>query len=272
MSVDAQALRAAVDFSAVSHVHVRGAYFDAQWVREGGFSDSVATSSLVAPRAQSAGTFEIVHRLTVPCDRYHLAMTIEEPGARARGVYRRDADATRFVADNLAMSDVLLFRDDGALSSPAGVSPSDAVISRGGATMRPNVARRYAGGERVRAYVEIYNLALATRANIRESAYDLRFAIFPADDDDETAWVDWGRRAAEWAGFGDDDAAISQTFRRAGRAHDDHESMAIDIDVLDPGCYELVIEVADRLSGARAIVHARFWKESSRVAESRRRR
>jgi hypothetical protein len=96
----------------------------------------------------------------------------------------------------------------------------------------------------------------------------LRYAIFPARTESDPAWVDWGRRAAEWAGFGDDeDAMISQTFRREGRAHDDQESIAIDIDVLDNGRYELRIEVTDRESGQRAAVHAPFWKESARVAD-----
>ena len=66
----------------------------------------------------------------------------------------------------------------------------------------------------------------------------------------------------EWAGFGDDDAVISQTFRREGNMHDDRESMAIDVDVLDDGRYELVVEVKDQRSGARAIAHAPFWKDS----------
>ena len=137
--------------------------------------------------------------------------------------------------------------------------------------MRPNVARRYANGVRLRAYLEIYNLSLATRARTRESSYDLRFAIFPAHDEEGSAWVDWGRRAAEWAGFGDDDdAVISQTFRRAGRAHQDFESMAINVDVLDAGRYELLVEATDRLSGERAIVRAPFWKESNPVADGRR--
>jgi len=263
MSVDAGALRANIDLSTVDRFVVRGAYFDGSWVRVGEFADSVATPGLRETRTKDGDAFEIVRRLRLPCDRYHVAITFESGGARARSVCRRDADAARFVGDDLVMSDVLLFHDD--------VGPAETgTIERGGATMSPNVARQYANGERLHAYVEIYNLSLVTRERTRESSYDLRFAIFPADDEDGPAWVDWGRRAAEWAGFGDDDdAAISQTFRRAGRTHDDHESMAINVDVLDAGRYELIVEATDRLSGQRAVVRAPFWKASTPVAERR---
>lgn len=272
VSVDAEALRSAVDLSSVGHFRVRGAYFDALWVREGGFSDSLGTSSLDATRTRGGGTFEFVRRLSVACDRYHVAITVEDPDARMHSVCRRDADATRFVGDDLVMSDVLLFHDNDLPASTRADS-GHAAIRRGGTSMRPNVARRYANGERLRAYVEIYNLSLVTRTGVRESTYDLRFALFPADDDLGPAWVDWGRRAVEWTGFGnDDDAVISQTFRRTGRTHDDRESMAIDVDALDAGRYELVVEVTDRVSGDRAVVHAPFWKESNSVAERKGRR
>jgi GWxTD domain-containing protein len=267
MSVDADAWRASTDLSKVDRFVVRGAYFNDLWIREGGFSDSVRASDLRETRSKDGGAFEVVRRLRLPCDRYHLAIALETPDALARSVCRRDADASRFVGDGLVMSDVLLFRDDAGAAETAGT------IERGGATMHPHVARRYANGERLRAYVEIYNLSLATRARTRESSYDLRFAIFPADQEDGLGWVDWGRRAAEWAGFGDDDdAVISQTFRRTGRAHHDSESMAINVDVLDPGCYELLVEAKDRRSGERAVVRTPFWKESNPVAEAKDRR
>lgn len=269
MAVDAEALRRALAPKTTDHYVVRGSYFDALWIREGGFSDSVSTSGLRETRTRTGPTLEIVRRLRVPCDRYHLAIALESPDARARSVCRRDADAARFAGDDLAMSDVLLFVDSHA-STGSKSSGAEAAIERGGTTMFPNVARQFANGERLRAYVEIYNLSLATRAGVRESSYDLRFAIFPADDKEGPAWVDWGRRAADWAGFGDDDdAVIAQTFRRAGRAHDDSETMAIDVDVLDPGRYELLVEVRDRLSGESTVMHAPFWKEPTPVAEGR---
>lgn len=119
--------------------------------------------------------------------------------------------------------------------------------------------------------MEIYHLSLATSGSERTSSYDLRFAIFPARDNDDPAWVDFGRRAIEWAGLAErDDAAISQTFQREGRSHDDRESIAIDIDALDDGRYELVVEVKDRRSQEVALVHAPFWKHAGRLARGQR--
>jgi len=264
MAVDAEALRSVLDLSRVGRFVLRGSYFDEVWEREGGFADSVATTDLVESRSTRGRAFEVVRRVDVPCDRYHLAMALEDQFALARAVGRRDVDARRFVGDRLALSDVLLFR---AETPQAG----EAAIERGGARMRPNVERYCVPGERLRAYLEIYNLSLVTQGNERVSSYDLRYAIFPARSDADPAWVDWGRRAADWAGFGaDEEPAIAQTFRREGRAHDDHESIAIDVDALDEGRYELVVEVADRRSGQHALVHAPFWKESGPVAKRER--
>ncbi|HXV14499.1 MAG TPA: hypothetical protein VEC56_09875, partial [Candidatus Krumholzibacteria bacterium] len=192
----------------------------------------------------------------------------EDPFGLSRASGRRDANAQRFVGDGLCLSDVLLVREEAPARGPG----PDGAIERGGRRMRPNVERQYADGERLRTYLEIYSLALATDGGARTSSYDLRYAIFPARTESDPAWVDWGRRAAEWAGFGEDDeAVISQTFRREGRSHDDRETIAIDIDVLDDGRYELLVEVTDRRSGQRAVVHAPFWKETGPVADGKKR-
>lgn len=265
MAVDADALGSVLDMSRVDRFELRGAYFDELWQREGGFVDTVRASDWHETRTRRGRAFEMVRHVRVPCDRYHVAMAFEDRFGITRAVGRRDADALRFADDRLAVSDVLLYRDGES-------APGEIAIERGGVRMRPNVERQVARGERLHAYVEIYNLALVTQDAERVSSYDLRFAIFPARSDTDPDWVDWGRRAMEWAGFGDDDdAVISQTFRREGRAHDDRESIAIDVDVLDDGRYELVVEVKDQRSGARAVAHAPFWKDSGAVAGRSRR-
>lgn len=269
MAIDAEAMRDIVDLSKVDHFYVRAAYFDAVWAREGTISDSVRVSDVHESRSARGRAFEVVRRLRVPCDRYHLAMAFEDQFGLARAAARRDGSALRFVGDGLCVSDVLLYREEAPATDDAA---SATAIERAGRRLRPNVERQYADGERLRAYLEIYNLALATDGATRASSYDLRYAIYPARTESDPAWVDWGRRAAEWAGFGEDEeAVISQTFRREGRAHDDNETIAIDIDVLDEGRYELVVEVKDQRSGRRAVAHAPFWRENGPVAEGRKR-
>lgn len=261
MAIDADALRSAINLKGDRTFVLRSAYFNPMWQREGGFADSVRASTLHETHSGRGRSLAWVRRLHVPSDRYHLAVAFEDAAAVTRAVGRRDADAARFAGDRLGLSDVLLFR---------GESPQrgDITIERGGTRMSPNIERLVPHGERLRAYVEVYNLALTTRDGERASSYDVRYAIFPARTETDPVWVDWGRRAAEWAGFADDEASvISQTFRREGRAHDDRESIAIDVDVLDNGRYELWIEVTDRESGQHAAVRAPFWKESARVAD-----
>jgi GWxTD domain-containing protein len=265
LAVDAEALHRVVDVSKLDNFVVRSAYFDDTWVREGGFVDSVRVGQVSENHAPRGRTYEVVRRLRVPCDRYHLSMAFEDDQVLSRAVARGDVDALRFLSDGLSMSDVLLYRDDSA-------GDNGSVIERGGMRMHPKIQARYAPGEHVRAYVEVYDLALSTHDGVRASLYDLRFAIFPARDDEDPEWVDWGRRAVEWAGFGDDDEAVmSQTFRRQGRSHDDRETIAIDIDKLEAGRYELLVEVTDRVSGRRALVHTPFEKDAGPVTARERR-
>ena len=264
MAVDANALRAVAGTSPLDRFVARAAYFDEGWTREGGFCDSLAANDVMETKTTHGGAFEWVRRLRMPSDRYHVATAFEDARGLTRAVGRRDVDAARFARDGLQLSDVLLYR---AEEPEAG----EAAVERGGTRMRPNVERQYGAGERLRAYVEIYELTLATAGAERTSSYDLRFAIFPSRGKDDPAWVDFGRRAIEWAGFGErDDAAIAQTFRREGRSYEERESIAIDIDALDDGRYELVVEVKDRRSGAQALVHAPFWKHAGRLARGQR--
>ena len=264
MAVDANALRAAVDVSRLGQFVARVAYFDEAWSREGAVTDSIATADVTEAETTQGRAFELVRALRMPSDRYHIATAFEDVRGLTRAVGRRDIDAVRFARDGLQLSDVLLYRAEAP-------GPDEPAVERNGTRLRPNVERQYGADERLRAYVEIYSLSLATNGSERTSSYDLRFAIFPARGQDDPAWVDFGRRAIEWAGIGErDDAAISQTFRREGRSYDDRESIAIDIEVLDDGRYELVVEVKDRRSGESALVHAPFWKHAGRIARSKR--
>jgi hypothetical protein len=263
MAVDAEAIDAALGHASAETFALRGAYFDESWRREGGFDHRV--NALLANETRSARgrALEFVRRVRVPCDRYHVALAFEDSLVRVRAVGRRDADARRFADDALTLSDVLLFRDE----TPAG---DDVVVERAGLRMRPNVERSYGRGDRVRAYVEVYNLPLAAAERGRASSYELRFAIFPARKDEPDGWMDWGRRAADWVGGSDEsEAIISQTFQREGRSHEEHESIVIDIDVLDNGRYDLVIDVLDKRSGQRATARAPFWKDAGPLADRR---
>jgi GWxTD domain-containing protein len=253
--VDADSLRAALDFSRVDHLVARCAYFDAAWNREGGVADTSWASNVSERRSGDRRVLERVCRLSVPFDRYHVAFAFEDQAASARAVARKDADASRFSRDELAVSDILLF-------DPAAPLPDDAAgatIERGGIRMRPRVSHRYAAGQRVHVYLEAYNLDVAGGV----SAYDVRIAIYPAPDDESSSWLDWGRRAAEAVGLAHGEPAVAQSFQREGHTHVDSESVAVDIDALRPGRYRLVVDVTDRHSGERAVAYTPLVREAS---------
>jgi hypothetical protein len=110
--------------------------------------------------------------------------------------------------------------------------------------------------------VEAYNLNVSRGI----SSYEVRFAIYPSRDEESPAWLDWGRRAAEFVGVARGEPAVAQSFRREGRSHVDHESVAIDIDALRPGRYRLVVEITDLRSGERAVAHTPLVREGAAVA------
>ncbi|HEU4363880.1 MAG TPA: GWxTD domain-containing protein [Candidatus Krumholzibacteria bacterium] len=256
MRIDADSLRAATDLSRVDRFVVRTAWFDPAWRRSGASLDSVWTSDVPARRAGGGARYDVVRRARVAHDRFHFACVFEDQRGAARVLLRGDADAARFVGDRLAVSDILLTAENG--------DPRVA-IERGAERLWPRIDRRYERGEMLRAYFEIYNLTRVARA----TEYSVRYAIYPALAEDAPVWLDWGRRVGDLLGIAEGDPAISQTFRRAGGTHEDHESIGIDLGRLAPGRYELVVEVTDARSGQRAVAHTRFQREGERVAEER---
>lgn len=253
MSVDADSLRRAVDLSTVNHLLVRGAWFDDAWRRVGSFSDSLWTSDVPERRVGPRRVRDVVRRIALPFGRFHLACAMQDDGGKARAVVRADADASRFMRSDLTLSDIMLVRESG---------PASCAVNRPGARVWPRVGRTYATGQTLRVYVEIYNLS--TVAHL--ARYDVRFSIYPARDDDTPVWEDWGRRAAALVGLFESDPVIAQTFTREGRGHSGHELIGIDVDSLPAGPYDLVIDVVDRRTGARAVERTRFRRESTRVA------
>jgi hypothetical protein len=128
--------------------------------------------------------------------------------------------------------------------------------------MRPRIGHRYGPGERVQAYVEVYNLTARGGA----SEFEVRFAIYPAVDDQTSVWELWARRAADFFGLSSGEPAVSQRFRRRGQGHTAYERMAIDIDAISPGRYELIVEVLDAATGEGAVTHTPIVKQAAPVA------
>jgi GWxTD domain-containing protein len=265
MRVDADSVRARLDLGAVRHFVTRGACFDLEWKREIAYADTLPVADLPQREAHGARQFEFVRRLETPFGRYYVASALEDGDAVGRASARADADATRFAGDRLALSDVLLFdaAEEGTRLERAGTGGglSDA-IERGGLRMRPRVGHRYASGDRLHAYAEVYNLA----APGGECAYDIRFAIYPSSEGETSVWDVWRGWLADLFGTDGGVPAVSQRFTRRGAAHSAEERIAIDIDALEPGRYELVVEVTDLWTGESAVSHTPLVKGAARVA------
>ncbi|HEX5132609.1 MAG TPA: tetratricopeptide repeat protein [Candidatus Krumholzibacteria bacterium] len=255
MCVDADSLRASRADSRDDRLVVRAATFDPAWRRTGAFADTLRLTATSTHHRAGTTHLEVVRRLPGSFDRYHLAMAMEDAHARARASVRGDADAERFVADHTKLSDILLTADPG--SGGAG-------IKRHGQTLVPRIHRGYRAGELLRAYVEIYDLARSARS----SRYEIRFAIFPAPDDDASVWEDWSRRIGGLLGLGETPPVIAQSFQRTGTGHDEYETIAIVIDSLPAGAYQLVISVFDGISGQEAQAGTRFYRDAEHLAES----
>ncbi len=253
--VEPDSLRTAVDSSRAARFVVRWACFDSDWKRAGTYSDSLGLADVSSRGPGTRGACTEVRRIVVPFAPYHFACAFEDAGASARALARADGDATRFMTPGLSVSDVLLVRNSGL--------PRNA-IARGDTRVWPRIDDRYGPGERLSAYVEMYQLSMQGGA----SHYDVRFAIYPAPAEETPTWLEWGSRAMQFVGLSGVEPTISQTFPREGRGIKDHELITVDIDSLDPGRYVLAIEVTDRLSGAVASAEAPFVKEVPSLAEN----
>ncbi|MDH4038309.1 MAG: GWxTD domain-containing protein [Candidatus Krumholzibacteria bacterium] len=252
MLVDADSLRSVADMSRVNAFNVRTAWFDPVWSRAGTTAQQVRSAEVPQRREGGRSSYEFVRSSRIPFDRFHFACAFEDGTGAARALLLGEADASRFMGNELVLSDILLTAQDG---------PAASAITRGGERVWPRIDRAYRPGEMLGVYVEIYNLARVARSTV----YDVRFAIYPGVDEDTPSWLRWGRNIVAQMGFGGQ-AAIAQTFRRQGSRHQDHEAVRIDIDRLAPGPYQLLIEVTDVHSGHRATSHTPFRRQEARVA------
>jgi hypothetical protein len=205
------------------------------------FADTLSPSVAPTPRR----TCEFVRLVTVPFDRYHVACTLD--GGWAAAQFRGEGDTYRYAGDRLSASDILLERP----------GPSAPVVVRKGRSLYPNTGRRYGPGERLHVYFEIYNLAVSRGA----SDYSVTFLIYEHPESPPPAWRRWGSRLAGIVGA-DRAPTISQTFLRSGATHSESEDVAVNIDALDVGRYELVVSIADSLSGESAETRTPFFKDS----------
>ena len=257
MRVDADTVEAYALPGSTNMYLLRGAYFDLGWNREGSDADTVWTSQLPPRVDNGARVLEFVRRLRIPFGAYRVAWSMQDEHARMRALARGDADARRFAGDELVLSDVLLYDEPGS-----GHARAAGIVERGGQRMRPRVNRAFLSDEPLRSYVEVYGLRLLDGA----CEYEVRYSIYPSKAEDPPVWREVVQAAGSVLGFGDEDPVISQSFSRRSTEHTASEYIAIDIAVLQPGRYDMLVEVMDLNSGQTALRKTALTVEAGRTA------
>lgn len=246
--VDADSLRNVVNLEKVNHFHFRGSFFNETWLAEKDFADTLWTSDVYTSHEEGRCSYHLIRSVVMPFDYYNFACSFEDEFGLVTSLFKTHSDTYRYAGDGLAVSDIMLQND---------TRPEAVHFERNGRRLYPNTDRRYAGGQRLATYFEIYNLRTTDRYN----DYDVSFHIYDAPLEINSAWRKLGRWVASVTGLNDDKTpTISQTVHRRSEGFSSSEEIAINIDSLEGGRYELVVTVEDRISGDNARSSVIFFK------------
>ena len=177
--------------------------------------------------------WQIATTVRAPAGAYTLALEAETPGGFGR---RLQPVAVRaFAPGSLQISDLLLARSIDDVGGPA-------TVRRGGLAIVPATRARFAPGDPLHVYAELYGLALRDG----RSDASVETVLVPVDDRPPLRRV-WdritGRRGRP---------AVSVATDLSGDLADEPVSLYLDTTGQPPGRYRLRIRVEDRVSGATA--------------------
>ncbi|MFH1068502.1 MAG: GWxTD domain-containing protein [Candidatus Glassbacteria bacterium] len=191
------------------------------------------------PAVRAGGEWLGVNRASLAPGAYLFALSLEVPGRRSVG--RGGLELKPFHTGRLDLSGVVL----GSL--PRENAPP--VHSRLGVTLLPRPSLRFARGETITVYLEVYGLGRTNPGNVRSYR----------------EWVTVGRTEEERKGFfgvlgglfgrsrREGRTRLTLTFDRAPEGFEGPvpENFTIDTADLTPGSYKLAIEVRDNSDGRR---------------------
>ena len=231
----------------IGRFHTRAAVYHQDGRPYTYLADSLSADSLDRDTTATGSGYVVVEGLSLPFDSYRVAFCLEDQRRLARSIGWADANTSRFLDDSLVLSDVLL------CSTPRARGAATRRLDK---TLYVNPTGRYSPSEKLRVYVEVYNLGLRDA----RSAYEVAYSIRPADST-TSLWTSI-QRAVGKALFMDRSPApvISQSFQRTGEADTAREEIAVGIDSLAPGSYAVTISVVDAVSGETASISKRFFK------------
>ena len=250
MKIDLETMGKYIDFARSDRFLVRTAFLDEEWVNTAVYADTLSGMALMLPAERGEESYRMVQQYDVPLDSVRVAFCLEDALTRARARLDGRTDAARYLTDKLVLSDILFYQEP-----PAGGERD--MIRRGGKTFYPNPGGVCRQSERLRLYLEVYNLDV-TRS---QSQYEITYSIYEADDRPKGWGARLRRNLRNMIGLARGrDPVISQTLQRQGARHRAEEDLAVDIGALDPGDYILQISVRDHQSGEVAEQRRSFAK------------
>ncbi len=172
------------------------------------------------------------NRLRLAPGRYNLALRLDIPGRRA--VRRQPMVLRSYNENSLDLSGILL-----------GSHPErgQGLFRRRGAELNPRPSLRFAGGEKIAVYLEVYNL---TQDSTGLGQFQERVTVSRDEEKSELARL-LGFSAQK------SEKSLSMVFERAPEKNQSSVAETFDIDTspLLPGVYNLKVEITDRASGER---------------------
>jgi GWxTD domain-containing protein len=176
--------------------------------------------------------------VAAPPGGYTLAVEFEQRHTGALGLYRAPVVLPDYTGGGLRLSSLLL-----ALLVEEGDGPPGAGrIRRGPFVIQPAPAARFAAGEAVYLYAEVYGL---TRRDARTS-YAVEAVLRPADEEGAL------ERAARFLFGRPSPSGVSVRFDAAGTASDERQYVILDTAGQPAGAYVLTLRFTDRHTGATA--------------------
>jgi GWxTD domain-containing protein len=250
--IDADSLTNGINLEEINHFFFRGSFFDNDWLPEKRFADTLWTSEVKTTYDKGGRFYYLTRSVAMPFDFYHVACTFQDELGLANSLFKTYGDTYRYAGDGLTVSDILLQKE---------TRRETPYFDRNGIRLYPNTSRRYYFGQRLLVYFEVYNLHTAGKNN----DYDVSFAIYESAKNQPSSWRKLGSKVASIAGLGKDkQPSIAQTIHRSGVGYLSNEEIAINIDSLEDGRYELIVSVDDKISGEKAQSSVFFFKNSVR--------
>ncbi len=174
---------------------------------------------------------------SLPRSYYRVAVNMSDLDANTASAYRTNVSARNF-DDALALSDILFAQK---IATTSELSP----FARGALEVVPHPIRRYAVGNPVPVYFEVYELGLDERGL---SEYEVEYRVVPHSDDKKSLFDR----------FGGGETAVGSRFDGSGYNSTEPLHITIKSENLKPGLYDFIVRVEDILAQSETFRQATF--------------